>query len=335
MASTTLTPEQATERSWQTKHTVLAVSTLVLFLLPLLQNITERNLNFYINLFITAFMFIAMSSSWNILGGYTGYISLGHSVFFGIGGYFSAMLLAALGISVFISAPIAGLVSMAFGFLIGFITLRVRGPSFIISTIALLLMMRLAFENWDFIGGSNGLTLPFLDLPVEYSKFPYYYAFLITMLGSLYLSYRVRHAKLGLGLRAISQDEIKSESAGIPTSFYKITAFALSVFFVGVCGALWGAYVTNLKPNTFFLIGYSANMVLMSILGGKGTLAGPVLGSILILALDEFFVRNFGSTPLNIAGTGLVMLLVLLFMPEGVIGTLRRRNRLPAWLDWD
>lgn len=335
MTTTTIPQERKRTSTWQVKHYFVGGLLLLLILFPLLQFVTTRSINFYLNLLITVFMFISMASSWNILGGYTGYVSLGHSVFFGIGGYFSAMLLLAAGIPIFLTAPIAGFVTLAFGFAIGLITLRVRGTAFIISTIALLLMMRLTFEQWDYVGGSNGLTLPFIDIPVHLSKFPYYYAFLLTMVGALLLSYRVRHAKLGLGLRAISQDEIKAESAGIPTSLYKIAAFALSAFFVGVAGALWGAYTTNLKPGTLFLIGYSANMVLMPILGGKGTVAGPVLGAILILALDEFFVTNFGNTPMNIAGTGFVMLLVLLFLPEGIVGSLRRHGKLPSILDWD
>src|SRR5690606_3408476 len=117
-------------------------------------------------------------SGWNILGGFAGYISLGHNVFFAIGGYFAGMLLARYGISTLLMAPIAGLVAGAFGYAIGLITLRVRGPSFIISSLALVMIARILFDNWHFVGGANGVTLPANGLPVQWAKLPYYYAFI-------------------------------------------------------------------------------------------------------------------------------------------------------------
>jgi branched-chain amino acid transport system permease protein len=179
------------------------------------------------------------------------------------------------------------------------------------------------------------LTLKVIELPVEFAKFPFYYGMLLTAIGAVYTSYRIRHSKLGLGLRAISQDEVKAEAAGIPTNLYKILAFAISAFFVGVVGSMWGHYLTYLRPNIFLLIVTAARMVLMSVLGGKGTIAGPALGAIIMIAVDEFFVSQFGATELNIAGLGVIMIVVLLFFPEGIVGTLRRIGRLPAILDWD
>jgi branched-chain amino acid transport system permease protein len=329
-----ITPGTVEKSSSIGKTIFLIVLLLALFLFPLMQVVVGR-FNYYIHLVLITLMWIAMASSWNILGGYTGYMSLGHNVFFGVGGYFSGILLALFGISVFLTAPLAGLMATAIGLLIGFITLRVKGPSFIISTIALLLLIKISFDNWDFIGGSQGLTLKVIELPVEFAKFPFYYGMLLTAIGAVYTSYRIRHSKLGLGLRAISQDEVKAEAAGIPTNLYKILAFAISAFFVGVVGSMWGHYLTYLRPNIFLLIVTAARMVLMSVLGGKGTIAGPALGAIIMIAVDEFFVSQFGATELNIAGLGVIMIVVLLFFPEGIVGTLRRIGRLPAILDWD
>ena len=139
----------------------------------------------------------------------------------------------------------------------------------------------------------------------------------------------------GLGLRAISKDEIKAESAGIDTRFYKVTAFALSAFFVGMTGAVWGEYLTYIRPSIFLVILIAANMVLMCILGGKGTIAGPVIGAILLMAFNEAFVATLGASEINILGTGLIMALVLMFFPLGVVGTLAQKGRLPRVLNWD
>ena len=102
-----------------------------------------------------------------------------------------------------------------------------------------------------------------------------------------------------------------------------------------MCGAVWGEYLTYIRPNIFLIILIGANMVLMSILGGKGTVAGPVVGAMLLIAFNEFFVATMGSSEINILGTGLTMLIVLMFFPLGVVGTLAQRKRLPRWLDWD
>ncbi len=215
------------------------------------------------------------------------------------------------------------------------ITLRTGGPTFIISTIALVLLTKIALDNWSYIGGSNGMSLPLVALPVELVKLPFYYGMLIIAIGAVYLSYRIRRSKFGLGLRAISQDETKAEVAGIPTGFYKILAFALSGLFVGMAGALWGYYLTFLRPTIFLSILLGARFVLMTILGGRGTVAGPVVGAVVFIAANEFFVSKLGASELNIAATGLLLILALLFFPEGIVGTLKQRGRLPRALDWD
>jgi len=318
----------------RSRYVFLGAILLLLFVFPV-TTFFVGGINYYLHLALYIFMYTAMASSWNILGGYTGYVSLGHSVFFGVGAYVSSMLLLKAGLLVFVSAPLAGLIAMLIGFLVGFITLRVRGPAFIISTIALLLMVRLSVDNWRFVGSSSGLSLPLFPLPVQFVKVPFYYGLLIAAIGAVYLSYRVKHSKLGLGLRAISQDEVKAESAGIPTNFYKIAAFALSTFFVGAAGAMWGQYLTYIRPNIVFLIVISANMVLMSILGGKGTITGPIIGAILLILIEELVISNFGSSQLHLTFTGIVMILVLLFFPEGIVGTLKKAGRLPGILDWE
>jgi branched-chain amino acid transport system permease protein len=325
-------PEPTRSRS---RYVVVGGVVLFLAVLPLARPLIGQPYNYVLQLGIVGLMWIALTSSWNIIGGFAGYISLGHNVFYGIGGYTSGLLLLYLGWSPLLTFPIAGLVAVVFGFLVGLVTLRTRGPAFIISTIALLLMVGLFFDNWEFVGGSNGLSLPLPPFSLEMVKVPFYYAMLIVAVGAVYLGYRVAHSKFGLALRAIAQDETKAEVAGIDTRRMKVAAFSLSAFFVGAAGAIWGYSLTYLRPTIFFTIAIAAEMVLMAIIGGRGTVAGPVVGAILLVALNEISVSQFGSTELNIAVTGVIMLIVLLFFPLGIVGSLRERGKLPGFLDWD
>ncbi|SFA70452.1 amino acid/amide ABC transporter membrane protein 2, HAAT family [Poseidonocella pacifica] len=306
---------------------------LLLLALPALQVI--GNFNYVLHLVLFTACYVTMASGWNILGGFTGYISLGHNVFFAIGGYFAGMILARYGISTILMAPFAGLLCAAVGYLIGRVTLKTRGPSFIISSLALVMIARILFDHWKFVGGANGVALPANDLSVEWAKLPYYYAFVVLAAFSVWLSYKIKHSKFGLGLRAISKDEIKAESAGIDTRTYKVLAFAISGALVGMAGAIWGEYLTYIRPNIFLIILVSVNMVLMCILGGKGTIAGPVIGAIMIIAFNELFVATLGASEINILATGLLMVIVLLFFPQGIVGTLAKHHKLPRILNWD
>jgi branched-chain amino acid transport system permease protein len=331
-----VSPKVPRPAAGRTSRRVAVIVVLALVLLfPLIARPIFPSYNYVMQLGIVLLMWIAMSSSWNIIGGFAGYISLGHAVFYAIGGYVSGMMLIHWGVSPFMTAPLGGLVAVAFGVVAGLITLRTRGPAFIISTIALLFLTLLFLDNWQFVGGTDGVNLPLAGFPVEWLKAPFYYAMALAAIGSVYLSHRVAHSKFGLGLRAISQDETKAEVAGINTRAYKVTAFALSAFFIGFVGGIWGYTLTYLRPVAFLAIAIAARMVLMAIIGGRGTVAGPVVGAVLIFAVDEFAVRQFGETSLNIVVVGVLLLVVLLFFPLGVVGSLRNSGRLPAFLDWD
>lgn len=312
---------------------VAGVVVLVVALVPFARWLDSYNYVLQVGTLIL--MWIAMVSAWNIMGGYTGYTSLGHNVFFGIGAYVGAMLLLEFNISPFVSAPVAGLVAMAVGAGFGLITFRAQGPAFIIATIALLLVTFLLLDNWEWVGGSNGLSLPLPDISVEWVKVPFYYAMFVSAILSVMLGYRVAHSKMGLALRAIAADEVKGEVAGINTRKFKVMAFALSAFFPGVVGAFWGYSLTFVRPVAFFAISVAAQFVLMAIIGGRGTVAGPVIGATFLILLNELSVTYLGGSEINLAFTGLIMVLVLIFFPLGLVGTLRARGRLPQFLDWD
>jgi len=307
----------------------------LLLLLPLSRPAVGGTYNYVMQMATISLMWVALATSWNLIGGYAGYISLGNNVFFGIGGYLAGSLLVYQGWSPFLTAFLAGAAGFLLGLLVGLITLRTRGPAFIIATIALLLMSALIFDNWELVGGANGLSLPLPQFPREWARVPFYLAMLVAAAGSVLLSWKVAHSKLGLGLRALAQDETKAEVLGINTRRYKIIAFALSGIFPAVAGAFWGYALTYLRPSIFFTIGIAAQMVLMTIIGGRGTVAGPVVGAVLLVALNEASVTQFGSSELNIVVTGSILIVVLLFFPLGIVGSLRHRRKLPAFLDWD
>ena len=247
---------------------VLAAVVVALLALPLFRPVID-SYNYVLTLGALILMWVAMSSSWNILGGLAGYISLGHSVFMGVGGYLAGVLLYYDGISPFLTAPLGGLAAVALGFLAGFITLRTRGPAFIISTIALLFMFLLMTDNFEYLGGAAGLPLPPPPVSQEWLRVPFYYAMLFIAMGAILTSYRVAHSKFGMGLRAISEDETKAEVAGVPTRLYKISALATSAFCVGVAGAIYGYSSRLIGPRVFFTIAISAQ-VLMAIIVGRG-----------------------------------------------------------------
>jgi branched-chain amino acid transport system permease protein len=325
-------PSGSNKPMW-VKIAVPAGLLILLALFPLLQ-VKHNAYNYWLHMLLYVFLYVIMATSWNMIGGYAGYISLGHNVFFGIGAYISGMVFVYLQVSPFLTAPLAGVLTMAGGLLFGLIALRTRGSTFIISTVALVLLTMELLDKWKLTGGTNGLPMPMINLEGQFAKIPYYYYLLVIMVLALITSYFIRHSKFGLGLRAISQDEGKAEVAGIPTRLYKILAFGVSGLFIGMAGAIWGSYLTYLRPSIFLLITIGTNIVLMAILGGKGTVSGPAIGAAIMIGVNEFVVSKLGATELNIVVTGLILIFVLLYFPDGIVGTLKAKKLLPSFLDW-
>ena len=196
------------------------------------------------------------------------------------------------------------------------------------------MILRIIFDRWELVGGASGITLPYNSLSVEFSKFPHYYGFLVLAIITIYMNWYVRHSKFGLALRAISHDEIRSAVAGINVKYIKVTAFVLSTFFIGCAGAIWADYLTYVRPNIFLIILIAANVVLMVILGGMGTVTGPIVGTIIFIAFNELILSYLGATELNLLFTGLLLVITLLYFPNGIVGTLKNKGKLPRFLDW-
>ncbi len=279
---------------------------------------------------VVTLMYACLSTSWNIMGGFTGYVSLGHSAFFGLGAYVTALAVVNLGIPGFLAAILAGIAIAVLAVAIGYVALRVRGASFVIVTIALVYITNLLAQGWRSVtGGSQGLSVPApLALPRSERHLAFYFVFLLLLLIVLGLWWFIGQSKFGMGLKAIREDEDKAESLGVPTTSFKVAAFALSAGFTAVSGGLYGLWFGFLDPIFVFAIIVGANMVLMALLGGVRYLLGPALGAFIIAPSTEYFLNAYGGTQLHVVLSGLLLAIVVLVMPDGVIPAVRElRNR--------
>ncbi|WP_336205695.1 branched-chain amino acid ABC transporter permease [Nonomuraea sp. LPB2021202275-12-8] len=267
-------------------------------------------------------MYAAMATSWNLLGGFTGYVSLGHSAFFGLGAYGTGLLVTRLDVPWVAALLASALLVTVFAVLVGIAAVRVRGASFVIVSIALVSMMNLLVQGWrSLTGGSTGLQVPspFPGLHRGETHLVFFYLFLLLLALALASWWFIGRSRFGAGLRAIREDEDKAESLGVPTAAYKVAAFALSALFVALAGGLYALWFGSLDPIFVFSILIGSSMVLMSLLGGARHLLGPLLGALIVAPAGEYFLVALGETQIHLTATGLLLILVVLFMPEGII----------------
>jgi ABC-type branched-subunit amino acid transport system permease subunit len=207
----------------------------------------------------------------------------------------------------------------------GWVALRTQGSAFVVVTIAGVFIMRLLALNLSSItNGANGLTQPrpgWGDIPwsPEFIKVPFHYIMLALLCITLFVSWRIRQSKFGMGLVAIREDEGKAEAVGIDTMMYKVFAFGISAYFVAVAGGIYSYFFTYIDPTFVFDILTSVTMVLMAILGGRGTLWGPVLGAFIMEPLSNWVIGEFGGTQIHLTIFGGILLFVMLFMPQGIL----------------
>lgn len=274
-------------------------------------------------------LFAALVVGWNILAGYTGYIALGHAAYFGVGAYALAIICdhwnVPAGYGVFWLVPVAGLVAAAFAVPTGWIALRVRRHAFIIITIAIFFIAQLLAENLKGLTkGTTGLDLPFpIAWAGDFFNIPFYYAILILLLFTIALSWWVRNSKYGLGLLAIRDDEDRARGLGVKTEFSKLSAFVMSALIFGMAGAIWAYYTGAVKPASTFDPTYDIAVALMGFLGGMGTLAGPVLGALLLEPLRLYLTVQYPDLYLVLYGG--LLLGVLLLLPKGILPTIQER----------
>jgi branched-chain amino acid transport system permease protein len=280
-------------------------------------------------------LFAVATTGWNIFSGYTGYIALGHAAYFGLGAYAMALMAQdwniPAGYAPFFLLPLAGLVAAIFAVPFGWIALRTRRHTFVVITIAIFFIMQLmAYNLRGITNGSAGLTLPIpFDWSADFFNLPFYYVALALLLLALGVSWWVRNSKYGLGLLAIRDDEDRALGLGVKTGPSKLVAFVISAFFVGMVGALHVYFIGSLFPPFAFDALFDVAVALMAFLGGLGTLAGPILGALILVPTQQYFTLQFSENGYYLVIYGILFLAIILLLPEGILPTIRKR-----WIKW-
>jgi ABC-type branched-subunit amino acid transport system ATPase component/ABC-type branched-subunit amino acid transport system permease subunit len=278
---------------------------------------------YYQNMIILSLVFAVGAGGLNIITGFAGYVSLGQGAFLGLGGYTVGVLATRFdAVSPWLWVPVAGLVAAVVSIVLGLVSLRSRGPSFVIITVAFLFLVQVIAVNWvSLTGGTTGLTLPLPTWDRDVINWPFYYALVAILALQLAMTWWIRRTKLGMGLIAIREDETKAATIGINLPVEKIIGFVASSVFVGMAGAVYGYYLTFIDPRGMFSILLSVQIVLSLLVGGKGTLWGPVLGAFLIEPLNEIANNSFGGGNTRLFLFGGLLVLVVVFLPKGILPT--------------
>ena len=310
---------------------IAALATAAVLAYPLVSDDT-----YYQNMIIISLVFAVGASGLNIITGFTGYVSLGQSAFIGLGGYTIGVLATKFDtVSPWLWVPVAGLVAAAVAVGLGLVSLRSRGPAFVIITVAFLFLMQQVAVNWeDVTGGTAGLLLPLPTWGIDVINWPFYYALVAILAVQLLMTWWIRRSKFGMGLIAIREDETKAATIGINLPVHKVAAFVASSVFVGMAGAVYGYYLTFIDPLGMFAILISVQIILTLLVGGKATLWGPVLGAFLIEPLNETVNNSLGTLGGGNARLflfGGLLMAVVVFLPNGILPSLAaflfRRSR--------
>jgi len=294
--------------------------------IALIPVVDERSFNLQrITFFLLWYAILA--SSWNMIGGYAGQTSFGHAAFLGLGAYVTGILWSQLKWNPLMTLPLAGLVAAAYGVIVGIPTLRLRGPYFAIATIGVGEATRLFFVNFDDIfgvtltKGVTGLSLPSFD-PVTV-----HYATVVVFVAVMLTTMWVRAGRFGLGLFAINMDRDAAETAGVPTARLQVAALALSAFFAASAGSLYAARQQFLDPASMFGFDKSIALVLMPVVGGIGTVWGPVFGAVLYSAVQDQITSIVRNPYLPALIYGVLLILIVMFEPLGIAGLLGRSTK--------
>jgi branched-chain amino acid transport system permease protein len=268
-------------------------------------------------------LFAGLGLAWNLVGGYAGQLSLGHVAFFGVGAYGLA-LLTAFSARPWIAFFVAALAATVFAGIIGRIVFRLRGPYFTLATIAFAEVLRLSATNLNLTGGAIGLGTPALF--TGRSLWTLYYLSAVGLaLITFLVNFHVARSRFGYYLMAIREDEETASAVGIDTASCKLRSLLISAFLTALGGALYGSAFQFIVPDSVLTIDISLQMAIVTMLGGAGTLSGPLVGAILLLGAVEIFKNQFRESHLLIYGV--LIVLVVLFLPEGIVGGLGQHLR--------
>lgn len=269
--------------------------------------------------------YIVLSTAWNILGGYTGYVNFGTPAFFALGAYTATFLMLFCQAPLLMSIPAGGLISGLLGLGIGYLTLRLKGVFFSIATLALTVVLQTLIINWEFVGGAKGISI---IRPAAIPFFRNYVQFLFVVMlglavGSLAIARWIEHSWIGLGLAAIRDNEEAAECMGVPTLRLKLFAAVVSGGLMGMAGAPFPYHISLIEPLSAFNLDYAVNSLAMPMIGGTTTWVGPLVGAVLLGTAQQVATVTI-SSELNLLIVGVVLVGFVILAPDGIVGLLQR-----------
>jgi branched-chain amino acid transport system permease protein len=265
--------------------------------------------------------YVVLSTAWNILGGYCGYVNFGSAAFFALGAYSTVAMHRLHPSPIPLDVAIGGIVSGIVGFGMGYLTLRMRGAFFAIATLALAVVLQTLVVNWDYVGGSRGA---YIVRPESIAPFGSYirYLFLIMLLlaiGSITAARLIERSRLGYGFATIRDDELAAEALGVPTLRLKLIATTISGALMGMAGAQFPYYIGYLQPSSAFGLDYAVNSIAMPLIGGTTSWVGPLIGAILLGSLQQIATVTISSA-VNLLIVGFLLVGFVIVAPNGIIG---------------
>ena len=286
------------------------------------------------NIMVLTLMYAALSQSWNILCGYCGQISLGHALYFGLGAYTTVLLFTKLGVVPWFGMIAGGLLSAAIALALGYPTFRLGGHYFVIATIVIAEIGLLLFHNWDFAGAALGIDIPvrgdsWAKFQFTRSKLPYFYFALAFCVVAWLITWWLEDSKWGYWWRAVKDNPDAAQSLGVVVFDSKMGAAAVSAFLTAVGGAFYAMFVSYIDPESVMSFQFSLLMALPAVLGGIGTLWGPVLGAVILIPLTEVTRSFIGGSGrgVDLILYGALIVAISLARPEGLVGLFKRRSK--------
>jgi branched-chain amino acid transport system permease protein len=277
--------------------------------------------DYILQILFRVFLFAALGLAWNLVGGYTGQLSLGHAAYFGVGAYGLA-LFSKLGISVWASVFLGVVLAMISAGMIGIVSFRLRGPYFALCTIAFAEVLRLVAKNLPSVtGGDVGVQVPLLFTHSPIRSF-YYAGVLLTAFAFALLAW-IERSRFGYYLMAIREDQDTALSVGVNATRCKLWALVISAAITGLGGALYASMFLFIVPDQVLAMDISTEIAIVAMLGGAGSLLGPLVGSVVLESASEIFKNVFKEA--NLLIYGVLIVLVVLFMPEGIVGTVTQK----------
>jgi branched-chain amino acid transport system permease protein len=285
---------------------------------------------FELRLFTVIFLYATLGHAWNILGGYAGQTSLGHGVLFGLGAYCGTLLLTQAGTSPWIGMLAGAALASAVGVVLGFVGFRLRGHYFVIATLVVAESVYLLFSGWEWVGAALGLQIPIAEeglasFQFHRNKAGYYYVALGLLAATTLLVWWLERSRIGMVLRAIRDDEDAVRSLGFSPLRYKLSAMALSAAICGAGGVFYAQFVLFIDPPSVLALSLSVLIALIPILGGAGTLAGPILGAAVLIPISEYSRIYFSGSGRNIDLLiyGFLIMVMSVYRPDGLASLLR------------